>query len=581
MVEVPNPILRVSFQGAIENSAGTGHTLTETAVARIPDADFGECGSFNGTTAKLTVGGMACPQAFTMMAWVKRHPDVNPGVVTLFEFGDNTPLVALNAGRPMFRIPSPTKPGWTKALTSDAVIPATWTHVAVIYANGVAGLYVDGRRVKVYSGYGFTPGTGLGIGHNVGDKFFRGELAEFRIYDQALPGGTIAYLKTMTHPTLAAHKAAADADAAAKKAAADAAAVKEAVVVNLVMPGFDPDHKAPAAKAFYETHGDDYDFLVFISPHAGSAHYFPVRREVCPGLGHTYENGTAPVRNGEAFGSAARLKAAIWLPLDMRDGWSPPSYIHELMHHWGVHLRSTWSGFITGEEGHWGHASTAGSLGGFDIRTLQTEARQPIADPMSVKPGSKVRLSEFGPRTSTCQTGYSPIELYLMGLVPKDAVPQHIYVMKNPTLVAVEEPIRTDPPSPTYQPNTHIYTLDGFTRISLDELVQLNAGEPPVATQRDFRSAWVLVTDTPASDAMILKADWYARLAGRLLEDASPTVQQQADAYIQQKIAAYEAEEGAVADLSKFSVRRKYLSFAEATGNRATLDVRCTPKPAP
>jgi hypothetical protein len=157
MVEVPNPILPVSFQGAIENSAGTGHTLTATAVARIPDADFGECGSFDGTTAKLTVPGMACPQAFTMMAWVKRHPDVNPGVVTLFEFGDNTPIVALNAGKPMFRVPNAAKPGYVKQVASNAVIPATWTHVAVIYANGIAGLYVDGKKIAVYSGYGFTP----------------------------------------------------------------------------------------------------------------------------------------------------------------------------------------------------------------------------------------------------------------------------------------------------------------------------------------------------------------------------------------------------------------------------------------
>jgi hypothetical protein len=304
----------------------------------------------------------------------------------------------------------------------------------------------------------------------------------------------------MTHPKLAAAKAAADADAAAKKAAADAAAAKEAVVFNLVMPGFTPAQKAAAARAFYATHGDDYDFLVFISPHQEDAHYFPVRREVCPGLGHTYENGTAPVRNGEAFGSAARLKGAIWLGLSP-EGYGPPSYIHEFMHHWGVHLKSTWSGFITGEEGHWGHASTAGSLGGFDLQTLQTEARQPIADPLSVKPGTRVRLSEFGPRTSTCETGYSPIELYLMGLVGEDEVPQHIYVMKNPASVKVEDPLPTTPPSPTYQPKTYIYTLDGFTRVSLDELAQLNGGGPPGAAQKEFRSARVLVTDTPASSA--------------------------------------------------------------------------------
>lgn len=579
MVALPNPpILRVSFQGAIENSAGTSHALKTISVSLAPDADFGSCGSFDGTSSKITVDALACPQTFTVMAWVKRHTDLIAGDVTLFEFGDNTPLISLNDGKPRFTVSVPEQPGISK-IAQTQQIPAKWTHIALAYTQGVVCLYVDGKQCLAWGGYTFTPGTGLGIGHNQGDKFFRGELAEVHLYDQFLSSGTIQWLRIQTHPKLAAEKAAADAAAAAAKAAADAAAAAKAVVHNLVLPGFNPDYSlTTASTSFYKTHGDDYDFLVFISPHSRSAYYTPVRREECAGLGQTYANGNAPVRNGEVYGSAARLKGAIWLPLDMRDGWSPPSYIHELMHHWGVSLKSSWDGFIKGLGSHWGFASTSGSLGGFDLQTLETEAGVPITDPLSVQPGTTVRVSKFGYQTSTCCTGYSPIELYLMGLVEREAIPQAIYVMKNPQYVRTESAPRPNPPSPTHVPDKSIYTVDGFTKVTLDELLALNPGGPPRATQTQFRSAWILVTETAASVEMILKADWYARLAGRLIEDAPPSSQEQADAYVQKKTAAFEWSEGNYAPLSNFPVRQKYLSFAEATGNRATLDVQRTPR---
>ena len=209
MVALPNPpLLRISFQGGIENDAGNSHVLNTTSVALSPDADFGSCGSFNGTSSKITVDAMACPEKFTVMAWVKRHPDLVAGDVTLFEFGDNVPLISLNNGRPRFTISMPGQPGMSQIAQANQ-IPAQWTHIALSYAQGVVCLYVDGKQCLAWSGYTFTPGTGLGIGHNQGDKFFRGELAAVHLYDQFLSGGTIKWLMIQTHPKLAAEKAAA------------------------------------------------------------------------------------------------------------------------------------------------------------------------------------------------------------------------------------------------------------------------------------------------------------------------------------------------------------------------------------
>ncbi len=604
---LPAPVLRLPLRGSFLDASGGGNDPVVTAVTMPADPTFDACGSFDGKTSKLALANMKCPTNFTLSAWVRRSEQASN--VALLTFGGSRLVLGLASGAPCIMGPKrgEKSTAWVKA---GAAIATEWTHIAVTGNAGVTRLYVNGDPIGF--GYPLDPGgDGLTIGQGSNSSFsnlFKGDLVEVQVFDQALSIENIKLLRTATHPKLAADAATADkaildqaalaqqaaldqqvaaqaaAQAASQAAAAAAAAANGTVVHNLVLPGFHPHEKASAAKLFYQTHGDDYDFLIFVSPQLSppqkpvDPHYFPIRRELCDGLGFTRGCEIAPVANGEAFGSPARLKGTIWLPL-LDDMYGPPTINHELLHHWGTHLKSNWPGFIT-EGGHWGFASTNGSHGGFDVTSLRDANKQPVADPLSVKPGSTIRLSEFSAEASTICKAFSPIELYMMGLIDRTKVPQDIYVMKNPVFNKTEAADRTGVDPDTFVPDTKIYTVDGFTRIALDDLIALNAGGPPVATQTAFRAAFVLVTDAPATTAEMLKAAWYAKTAGRLVEDElAPHDQRKAD-YIEQQKAADDWSEHWAPTPQATVPRETYLSFAEATGDRATLDVHLTPRPA-
>ena len=604
---LPAPVLHLPLRGSFLDASGGGNDPVVTAVTMPADPTFDACGSFDGKTSKLALANMKCPTNFTLSAWVRRSEQASN--VALLTFGGSRLVLGLASGAPCILGPKRGEKS-TAWAAAGAAITTEWTHIAVTGNAGVTLLYVNGDQVGM--GYPLDPGgDGLTIGQGSNSTFsnlFKGALVEVQVFDQALSIENIKLLRAATHPKLAADAATADkaildkaalaqqaaldqqvaaqaaAQAASQAAAAAAAAANGTVVHNLVLPGFHPHEKASAAKLFYQTHGDDYDFLIFVSPQLSppqepvDPHYFPIRRKLCDGLGFTPGCGIAPVANGEAYGSPARLKGTIWLPL-LDDKFGPPTINHELLHHWGTHLKSNWPGFIT-EGGHWGFASTNGSHGGFDVTSLRDANKQPVADPLSVKPGSTIRLSAFGAETSTIYKAFSPIELYMMGLIDRTKVPQDIYVMKNPVENGTEAADRTGVDPNTFVPDTTIYTVDGFTRIALDDLIALNAGGPPVATQTAFRAAFVLVTDASATTAEMLKAAWYAKTAGRLVEDElAPHDQRKAD-YIEQQKAADTWSEGMEPTPQATKPRETNLSFAEATGDRATLDVRLTPRPA-
>lgn len=76
-----------------------------------------------------------------------------------------------------------------------------WTHVAVLYKDGVPELYLNGKFVHrgLKSTYKVHPG--VGVRHNRGMDEFRGELGEFRLSDRALTETEIAeMMKDMPLP---------------------------------------------------------------------------------------------------------------------------------------------------------------------------------------------------------------------------------------------------------------------------------------------------------------------------------------------------------------------------------------------
>ena len=567
---LPAPSLRLALRGTVQDSSGRNNTPVATNVAMVSDSVFGQCASFNGTDSQISFKGLSCPSVFTFSAWVNRYPDLNTDIMTLLEYGDNQPLVGIQNGHLVAVIPFGTR----IATLDGGLLAAEWTHIAVTRDELTASLYVNGQLVRVLCAEFVTTGVGLGIGHNQGNRYFRGSLAEVAVFEACLLPDAIRQL-------MAATKSGAPISA---PQAVPPVKLDAPVLWNLVMPGFDPNESlTAAAQEFYKHYGDDYDFIVMVSDPGSEfigGFNWKVRQPLCPELGFTRDN-VGGLNDGPDYGSPARLKGVIWLPLTLDDRWGPPTINHEFLHYWGIQLKTNIADFGT-EGGHWGYASTHGALGGFDVSTLRDANGQPITDPLSVGPGSKIQLAEFGAESTTIEVPYSPIELYLMGLVNKEDIEQNIFVMKNPVFVETIPSQYTKYYEDRYQPNTDVYQIDGFTKITLAELIALNGGVPPKATQTSFRAAWVLVTSAPATSAELAKAEGYARLCGGLTIDRPPCLQER----LADQVRTYFRPKGEWSANSSipesyfgpYRPRAKYLSFAEAAGGRATMDVRLIPK---
>lgn len=283
------------------------------------------------------------------------------------------------------------------------------------------------------------------------------------------------------------------------------------------------------SRAFHADFAGDYDFLVLLYPGAAAG---PSYREIftpaCPGLGIT-----TAVDNRAIYGGTERLTGLFSAPLDMTPGAPPPCIHAGFLRNWGVYLEGVnrATSFAS-----WGAASANGVRGGFDVTTLQDADGKPIADPTKVAPGSVVTMARFSALWDPGKP-YSPIELWLMGLIGKEAVPP-LYSLIQPGMFLTGSSPRS------------VFACQGIRKITVDEILAANPGGPPPATRTDFRTAFVLVTPTPAAPDVLAKAEHYARVVGGLEQD--------------------EPAPGQV----------RLLSFAEATGGRATMDVRLTGQPA-
>mgnify|MGYP006870797940 CR=1 FL=1 len=287
------------------------------------------------------------------------------------------------------------------------------------------------------------------------------------------------------------------------------------------------------AKTFYDLYEDDYDFIFFlrVAPKANNwkARLYDVNKNTCLGLGI----GSPPDLSWDArssFGSNGRLAAAVAVPLVMEP--SDPPHIHRaLIRHWGVKLAGLTRFPLITDYG-WLFNSANGVAGGFDKATLRDLNNNPILDPLSIKPDVKFKVAKFDTETSPVSRPFAPIELWMMGLAPKEEVGD-LYYMKQPLLSFYSN-----------DPSAYVFQCGGFGRLTVDEIITNNFGGPPKAASSNFRSAWVLVSEQPAAPEVLAKAELYAKLCGGIQADAPPPGQ------------------------------ARWLSFAEATSGHATMDVR-------
>ncbi|CAB5720519.1 Exoglucanase B precursor [Delftia tsuruhatensis] len=242
------------------------------------------------------------------------------------------------------------------------------------------------------------------------------------------------------------------------------------------------DLVAPAqtvGKEFFRTHADVYDFLVVFS-----SFEFPTasaQGENALAFHRGVRNDTAGIGlqqfdNSQAYGSKGVLQSYIDMAAASR--WSSATssadyesllstFAHELQHRWASHVRfRDWNGQVSsallGKDGsHWSYL-------------LDSQG--------SVLYGASWRDNGDGSFTATqTQSTYSPLDLYLAGLIDKTKVPP-FFLIEAPDLDASALP----PPVGT--------TIRGTRRtVTIDDIIAAEGPRVPSAdvSQKTFRFGFI------------------------------------------------------------------------------------------
>jgi hypothetical protein len=265
---------------------------------------------------------------------------------------------------------------------------------------------------------------------------------------------------------------------------------------------------------FYSVMPDDFDFTLLMP---GMQMLLPTRHtENTPYdvlVSNAVQNiGMDIVDNTGRFGSAGRLKSMIYHSFG-----SLSVFDHEILHTWGAAIGSS-LGLLeyAGNQSHWNKMSDiAGQMTAFyfadsgDIGRFahNGDGTWHLVSNMEVPP-------------------YSPLELYVMGLIPPEEVPP-IHILQSPDLSDLER-----------------ITAASYQTITIEQIMSAEGG-PRIPSadeaQRDFTLAFIVTQDVPYNDA----------------------------AYAFFSLLSY--------DLMSLDPPHSYTNLAPfnwATGGRATLDVR-------
>ena len=235
---------------------------------------------------------------------------------------------------------------------------------------------------------------------------------------------------------------------------------------------------AEYTRDIYTEFEDVFDFIIFLLPsdylHLGGGYvstnlptvrYFPVTNDTDGiGLQRFYRN---------EYGSAGRLRGVI--TLGGSEWLGRPAMLHIMMHSWANYLDLGQQPYYYEGNGvlgfygniHWGISSANGILGGFDIEKLVDRgAGLYTAGRFSEDNGASV---------------YSPIELYLAGLVPAEEVPD-LWVARQGVL-----------------DRGSIETNGGFTTYTFEDIVERHGERAPSAAdaRHDYRGVLVVLSESP------------------------------------------------------------------------------------
>jgi flagellar hook assembly protein FlgD/fibronectin type 3 domain-containing protein len=242
------------------------------------------------------------------------------------------------------------------------------------------------------------------------------------------------------------------------------------------------DPRRVVTQEFYKTHKDEYDFLIiftdfdFKMPESeAAAFYLQIKNDV-QGIGlELFDNSTL-------YGSAGKLQGTVDMgnlannvadPLDPRFEHTLGLLNHEVLHRWGAFLKltdasGTSGNALLGKDGdHWNYLlDTRGSL----------------------HYGSRWQDNGDGTFTAVeTRTYFSPLDLYLMGMLDKSEVPPMLLIEN----------------SDLDQTKIHIVgqTISGTPRtVTIEEIIAANGERIPSAaeSQKSFKTAFIFVTSSGA-----------------------------------------------------------------------------------
>ena len=249
---------------------------------------------------------------------------------------------------------------------------------------------------------------------------------------------------------------------------------------NVIVMQVDGDLTAPPtggslatyAADFYGWFEDDFDYLLFVSnlPTFEDRSNFYYAGTYSSVMNDTDGIGASKYLDSR-FGSAGRLRGVVHFPDPTSLQYGPS--LHELLH--------AWANFTvpTANRAHWGFSSANGQLGGFDIANLVDLG------------GGRWSAGHFDTFANHGNSlPYSPIELYLAGLLPREEVPD-LWMAEDGEWLLDEfgQQVSTDD-------GDLIFTSDNVQTVSIADIVaEHGERDPPMAERPHQRAAVIFLVD--------------------------------------------------------------------------------------
>ena len=183
--------MNASYKGTEKENRQPKGILRDVAITNGPQNEPGGAYMFYGTVSSYiefpNKGGLDTRLSITLMCWVQPGGQDGP----LFSYGFSSWGVSTWILDGKFFNCIITRESSPVSLLATEVLPAgKWVHVAAIYDHnsGNNSLYINGHlRASRNNGRGYEIETAsqVRMGAN-GDRYFKGKIAEMKVYDVAL-----------------------------------------------------------------------------------------------------------------------------------------------------------------------------------------------------------------------------------------------------------------------------------------------------------------------------------------------------------------------------------------------------------